>query len=182
MKARGVGTIYQPTYKNKKTGEYKKSGVWWVQYCVRGQVKRESSESTHRVDAVKLLRRRLGEIGKGRSNGRDIERKTFDDLSEALLNDYRINNRESLDRLELSLKHLREAFGMMRLIHTGDESILGYKTRRQEEGAANATINRELAALKRGFRLCKVPPPRLRSLLKTTSGRDSSNGSNSRAC
>jgi hypothetical protein len=33
------------------------------------------------------------------------------------------------------------------------EAVEGYKRKRRQAGAANATINRELAMLRRGFRL-----------------------------
>ena len=65
MKNRGFGTVYQPTYKDKRTGEYKKAAVFWIQYCRQGKVIRESSESTKESDARKLLKRRHGEIEAG---------------------------------------------------------------------------------------------------------------------
>jgi len=150
---RGLGSIYQPAYRNRKTGESRSVAVWWVQYSFRGRVYRESSNSTNRTDAVKLLRRRLAEMGRGRVLGPDIERTTFEDLVRMLLDDYRANGRRSLDRVEDAVEHLRGFFGDARAIEVTGDRITAYAAARQREKAANATINRELAALKRMFRL-----------------------------
>jgi len=49
---RGLGRVFQPTYKDKKTNEKKQAATWWVQYSYRGKVKREPSGSLHRTDAT----------------------------------------------------------------------------------------------------------------------------------
>jgi integrase len=49
--------------------------------------------------------------------------------------------------------HLRGMFALARAVEMTTDQISRYVTDRQAEGAANATINRELAALKRMFRL-----------------------------
>ena len=48
---------------------------------------------------MKLLKRRLGEIGQGRLVGPDIERTTFEDLVEMLTDDYKANQRRSFNRV-----------------------------------------------------------------------------------
>jgi hypothetical protein len=99
-RTRGLGFVYQPTYRNRKTGEQRRSAKWWIQYGFRGRIYRESSGSVRRLDAVKLLRRRVAEMGRGRLIGPDVERTTLDELVTILLNDYRANRRRSLDRVE----------------------------------------------------------------------------------
>ena len=44
--------------------------VWWVRWDYRGKILRQSSHSTNRADAVKLLKRKLGEVGRGRVSAR----------------------------------------------------------------------------------------------------------------
>ena len=35
--ARGLGNVYQPTYRDKRTGELKKVATWWIVYSVNGR-------------------------------------------------------------------------------------------------------------------------------------------------
>lgn len=102
---------------------------------------------------MKLLKRRLGEIGQGRLVGPDIERTTFEDLVEMLTDDYKANQRRSFNRVIGSVGHLQEFFGQARALEITSDRISLYVKCRLEAGATNATINRELAALKRMFRL-----------------------------
>ena len=113
---RGAGMIYQPEWKDRKTGEYKKSPTWWVQYHHRGRKMRESSKSTNRSEAVKLLNRRMGEMGTGKFVGPDAEKVTFEQLAALLENDYRANSLKSLDRVQRAVTHLRDAFGFDRAL------------------------------------------------------------------
>jgi integrase len=82
-----------------------------------------------------------------------VERTTFEDLTAMLLDEYRANGRRSTDRVQRSVSHLRGTFALARAVEITTDQISRYVTKRQGEGAANATINRELAALKRMFRL-----------------------------
>jgi integrase len=45
MRTRGLGRIYQPKYRDKKTGEKRTSPTWWIAYSFRGIKYRESSKS-----------------------------------------------------------------------------------------------------------------------------------------
>ncbi len=138
---RGMGQVYQ------------RGNVWWVQYYFNGRKHRESTGSPSRADAVRLLRSRLEEIGRGRLVGPAMEKTTFDDLAELLLTDYRINRKRSGARIEDSVQHLRKVFGGLRALSVTTDRIVAYISARQEAGAANGTINRELSALRRMFRL-----------------------------
>jgi hypothetical protein len=74
--------------------------------------------------------------------------------------DYRINSRKSLVDAETRWnRHLKPFFGGMRAIDVTSEQLARYVDKRQQEDAANATINRELAALKRMLRLGQQSTP-----------------------
>jgi integrase len=68
-----------------------------------------------------------------------------------LINDYKLNGKKSLKILNVSLKHLTAYFSGIRVCNITSDLIQKYIVGRQEEGLENATINRELAALKRMF-------------------------------
>lgn len=135
--------------------------IWWVKYYYHGKPKEESSGSARRSDAMKLLRKRLGEMGTGRLIGPDMERTTFEDLATMIEADYRANELRSLDRMRRSLFHLRGVFGLSRALDITPDRLNHYVQVRMEEAAARGTIRLELAALRRAFRLAhragKVP-------------------------
>jgi len=85
--------------------------------------------------------------------GPALEKTTFGDLTELLLTDYRINRKRSLARIEDGTQHLRRAFSGLTALGLTSDRIMAYIRARQEAGAANGTINRELSALRRMFRL-----------------------------
>jgi len=99
------------------------------------------------------LEQREGEIAQGKVPGVYFDKVTFDELAEDFLADYRINGRKSLERAECSTKRLGDYFGNIRASSIDTPLIKKYIEKRQGEKAANATINRELAALKRAFSL-----------------------------
>jgi integrase len=62
-------------------------------------------------------------------------------------------SQDSLDKAERSAKRIKAFFGKARGHSVKGDSVKRFITQRQADGAANATINRELAFLKRAFNL-----------------------------
>jgi hypothetical protein len=127
--------------------------LWWIAYCHRGREYRESSRSTHRPDAVKLLRRRLGELGIGRFVGPAAERVTIRDLLDLVEADYELKGRRSLNRVRYARGVLLEEFGPDAALEVGLAQLENYVTRRRHDGAALGSIQYELAILRRGYTL-----------------------------
>jgi len=87
--------------------------------------------------------------------GPDFERVGFEDLAAMLVQDYRVNERKSLDRCERSVAHLREYFGISMAPDITPDRVDGYICARRAAGAKPATIRLELAALGRMFTLAE---------------------------
>ena len=133
---------------------FQRGRVWWIAYYQRGQETRESSKSERRLDAERLLKHRLQQIGKGHWVNPSTEaRLTVGELLEGLELDYRNNGRRSLATLKWRVGPLREAFGEDRAIDLTADRVERYKAARLAAGHAPATINRELAALRRALNL-----------------------------
>src|SRR5262245_16556043 len=129
------------------------SPTWWIAYSVRGKSMRESAHSPKESDGRKLLKKRLGEIALGKPVGPDVEKTTFEEMAVMIINDYKANSRRSLARVEDAIGHLREYFDDYRAAEITGDKVTAYVTYRQEQKAAAATINNELAALSRMFTL-----------------------------
>lgn len=149
---RGSGSIYQNG-----------SAVWWVKFYVRGIARRESSHSTDRKVAENLLKRRLAEV----------ETKTYiprtnvkvDELISDLFAEYRQQRRKSIKTAEWRWKkHLEPFFRKLPADDLNTDLAQRYCAKREAEEASGASINRELAVLKRAFHLAmKRTPPKVRS-------------------
>ncbi len=156
MRPRGTGLVFQPTWKDKKTGETKTQTTYWIQYNVRGKRIRENSKSCNPADAARLLKKRLAEAQRGKPVGPDVEKTTLGDLATMLRNDYAVNG-HGIESIKAPLTHLIDYFGEnCRAIDITSDRVTAYIAERSEAGAAQATINRSLSALKRAFRLAEI--------------------------
>jgi integrase len=160
-----VGWIFRRKHKSRKAGEVVGGKILWIGYFRAGKPYRESSHSESESKAKRLLKLREGQILEGRFPGLRVEKIRFEELAQDLINDYKVKGKKSIGRAERSLKHLRGYFEGMRAIDVTTDRIKTYILQRQEEGAQNGTVNRELAALKRMFGLAEqcTPPKVTRS-------------------
>jgi integrase len=148
---RGLGLVYQPTYRDKKTGERKTSAVWWIQYSVDGTVHRESAETIAHPEAIAKLKAKLGAVGRGEPAIATEQRKlTVGQLTEGYLKDYERRNLRSIDTAKGRTRHLTEFFGTdCKVLALSTDRIVDYQLHRKQENAEPATINRETSALAR---------------------------------
>jgi len=148
-----MGSLYRPKYR-AADGMLRQSAIIWMKYRdALGVLRREASGTDKPQKARRLLKQREGAAVEGRVVAPRADRVTIAELAENLKADYKAHGRKSADRLEFSLAHLLPGFGPRKAITLTSADVTAYRVQRQTGGAAAATINRELAALKRMFSL-----------------------------
>jgi hypothetical protein len=137
-------------------GVFKKQGVYWIDYYVHGHRKRERIGLDKRL-AETVLRKRKVEIAESKFlEKRRVITTTFDELADAYFA-YVVHQqrKRSWPRDRPSIRALRAYFGGKRLTQITPALIEQYRTWRQEtisrrkQPVTTASINRELACLKR---------------------------------
>jgi integrase len=148
---RGEGSIYTRP----------RSPFLWIKYYRAGKPIRESTRTGDLGKASRLLHQRLAEVGSDPAESPRIEQ-----LVDDLFRDYRINEQRSLDDVQARWRlHLKPFFGSVPATELDSRLLARYIDGRREEHASNATINRELACLKRMYRLAYLStPPRVESV------------------
>ena len=158
-----MGSLYRRKQKIRHVDgavEYRELPTIWLKYYQGGRAIRESTGTTKETVAKRMLRAREGDVEHGIPINPQMGRVTFEDAADDLLNDYKTNSRrtyaDTVRRLKL---HLKQGFKGKRLISITTADIRAYIANRlapikqpngtDAPGAANATINRELALLKR---------------------------------
>lgn len=148
---RGEGSIYTRP----------RSPFLWIKYYKGGKPIRESTRTRNPGKAARFLHQRLAEVATDPAESPRIEQ-----LVDDLFRDYRINQHRSLDDVETRWRlHLMPFFGSVPANHLDSRLLARYIDGRREEHASNASVNRELACLKRMYRLAYLStPPRVASV------------------
>jgi hypothetical protein len=131
---------------------YRRGHVWWVKYYVNGRPTRESTgvagdTDTAPAEARRFLKVREGKGAAGEPMLRGADRVRYDEIRTDLLQHYATTGRRNADELGWRLKHLDRFFGGRRVATITRAVVTEYVARRQEQGTANATINREPVTL-----------------------------------
>src|SRR5215831_20179642 len=78
------------------TLETRVSPIWWIGYKTKDGWQYETTRSTARIDAQRMLRDKEGAVDKGTLPGRF----SFEDAKKAALLEYKVNRRRSMDVFE----------------------------------------------------------------------------------
>jgi integrase len=133
-------------------GAVRKMGrVFYIRYCVGKRRIDEKTDASTESEARKLLNERLGDVSKGVTPAAASKTK-LRELYEDMRADYR-NRGQRLDVLDSRWKHLEPAFGEELVATITSPRIQRYIDVRRKEKAADATVQREIAALRRMLRL-----------------------------
>ena len=144
-----MGYLYHPKVK-RKDGTIYQDPVWWAKYYLDGRpVRRSTKTCKRRVAACQLKHWE----GNPRNADPKTDRATLDELAQDYLDDYRINNRKSIEHAEDHVNRLLKTWGGRRAATITVSEIRQFIKEMQAETYANATVNRHLASLKRMYNL-----------------------------
>ena len=138
---------------------FQRGSIWWISFYHNGREHRESSGSTERKKAVKLLRQRLGELAAGEVSGSPLSsRRTgkgavmMEALFDLLQQNYQLSGRGGYTEF-LHLRRLRKRFAGHTVDSCTSQVIRRYMADRKNRGCKPATVNREMNVLRAAFRL-----------------------------
>ena len=138
-----------------------RSPYWQLRYWNGWTEVRESARTADRKEALDTLQQRLAEVARRKGEGAGPERIKISALLTLLTDDYRRQDKADLYQAQLRIeKHLRPAFGDVTAGKLTSKHIREYIEKRKKN-AANATINRELAIVRRAYNLGALEDPPL---------------------
>jgi len=139
-----MGTIYRQAGRT----------VYMLKYYQNGRAIFESSGTDSWDEAADKLRSIEGKIADGKPAPGRANKMRFEEVVKHIEHDYQANGRKSIRELRARLRmHLIPFFKGKRFGKITSPDVSAYVAARLDEGAANATVNRELAALKRMYSL-----------------------------
>ena len=148
-----MGSLYKRTF-TTADGDTRERPTWWLKYYQNGRAIRESTGTTKETVARRMLRLREGDVERGIPVSPRLGRLTFEEAAADIQNEYRVNGRRSFGELERRIRlHLAPAFGGRRMATITPAKVRTFIDRRQQAGASNGEINRELSMLRRMFTL-----------------------------
>ncbi len=151
---RGLGSIYRRTVR-EADGTEREIPTYHIQFSVNGKQYRESTHTDVWNEAQRCLKRRISEISTGKFHGTKVDRTLVSDLLIDVIADYKLKDKHSIDKMARPLiqNRLIPYFGRMRATNVKVPAITAYMLKRKEEGAAVASVNRELSLLRRAYKL-----------------------------
>ena len=132
---------------------FKRGPVWWMSFVYNGRRHRQSTGTANRKLAQQIEDKVKGELVEGKWLERlPGEEKTFEEMMEKYLAEHASKKASGRDSAGYS-KNLTSFFKGMVVAHITPKHINEYKIKRRADGVKPATINRELAAMKKAFNL-----------------------------
>ena len=136
-------------------GLFKRHMFWWMTFMYQGQQVRRSTETTDKRLAEAIFGKVKVQIIEGRFfEKQEAQHRTLKELMDRYATEHaarRANHRRELT----SIKNLKTFFGNPTLDQITPKRIVAYKNQRYTDGVKPATINRELATLKKAFNLAR---------------------------
>jgi integrase len=134
---------------------YRRGKVWWVTYRDdSGRYKCESSGTTNKRVAQKLEDMRRAAVVEGRLRLPKSNPPRLEDFANGFLET--VEDPKTNARYTSSVRNLVTFFGKAKLSQVPSERIQEFKQERLESGVSPATINRDLAVLRRMLKLAAL--------------------------
>jgi integrase len=144
-----MGSIYQPKLRSGA-----RSARWVIAYYAPGRGKlHESTHSTSRAVAVKLLKDREGRAAAGEPMLPRTARVRWEEAAADLRQYYVAHKTRDLREYDRRVKPLDRFFAGRRLASLGTGDATAYAAARRAEGRANGTIRRELGTLAKALKV-----------------------------
>jgi len=144
VQIRGLGQLYR-----RQTG-----GSWYVSFSLNGQQVRESAGSIKYNEAVAHLKRRISEAQTGTFTTVKAERVLVSDILQDVLDDYRLKGRDvGKSAGPIITQHLIPGIGSQRAASVTVSHLRHYISAQRAAGMSDASINRHMALLRRGYSL-----------------------------
>jgi integrase len=127
---------------------YQRGEIFWTKlYVGGGKYLRESTDTTDRREAEKVLAKREGAIESGAAPIARPDKVKYADLRADLITHYEVTGEREAKEYGKRLLHLDPFFAHHRAVAIDGAAITRYSKARLGEGAAAGTINRELGVL-----------------------------------
>src|SRR5262245_14755265 len=136
--------VYQPKYRNPKTGKLVKSRVWWFEFIFAEKRIRESAKTTRKTIAIEAERQRRLQLEKTLAGmpteKRENRIRSVADVVKAYQSHYSINHRrKSVEFSESRLSHVTRLLGAALLPDVNEDAVRRYIRARLDEGASGRT-------------------------------------------
>lgn len=124
--------------------------TWWVKYYVDGRPIRRSCKTAKDTEARRLLKHWEGHP---RTTLPVMDRLTFEEMMTAVVADQEAQGRHTVGHTRQHIATLGTHFAGRRVIQITRADVDAYVAARLKAGLARGSVGRELAMLRRGFRL-----------------------------
>jgi integrase len=132
---------------------------WWITYYHEGERRIENTHASDRAEAQRQLKV-VGKIAEGQPL--EPQNVTIADLCELVFEDHQLRGLRDLAMIKMRYRaHVEKALGSIKASRFGANHVRSYVDLRRQSGASNASINRELAIIRRGFHLGHAENPPL---------------------
>src|SRR5205807_4997938 len=136
--------------------------IWYFTfYNLKGKQMRRSSKSRLKSVAIEMLHQAQKDLRKG-TEPASARKMKYEDIRRILVDDYLLSAKAVMDGKEILisgrrglLKPLDDYFGGMNVANITTDVLRDFSSKRMENGVAGPTVNRNLAMLRRMFKLAE---------------------------